>query len=851
MNEEDEVLKYLRCGTTNVSFADDLHRRLVGAFHDPAASNLDRAVLVRQLLRRWSLRDGRDVPAELADVLSESVRGVASQVGLRERPDGMWLANAWRPDWLTLDGVPDTAALAGSDAGQRFHSAPLAADPFFVTSTGFETYRTPGQRAACRAVMTAPEGSTVIAMLPTGSGKTEIALCLADRAKRGLTVIVVPTVALAYDFERRFRDHFSRRNRRVKPEDLHFAWTASTSETVREQLKRAIANGQQPILVTSPESITRALRRTLMDAASIGRLQGFVIDEAHLVTQWGRSFRPEFRTLADFRSDLLRTAEAGSHSRAVTLLLSATLRAAEMSDLASLFGRPGPCSPIVANALRSEPDIWIAHATDRSQRDLWVRDTLAHCSRPAVLYVTRPETAGKWLCELRTAGFSRTAMVTGETGAAERAAVLKGIRAAPGEPGAVDLVVATAAFGLGIDYAHIRSVVHSCLPETVDRWYQELGRGGRDGDVCAAFLLTAPGDEREASSMGVTVLTPEVARTRWLDLWDHRKTVKDRIFVDLEGSRGVGRGDYNRRWNAQVIQGLVELEELKRNQFDVEDIRELLQDDAVEVSDWTSVIRDGARLGMKSFWDEVWSPWQQKESGRSRDALNRIRDVSSLATGACRGIAEAYAPSESLLEQWGHRLHHMQPLALCGRCPECRRKRVLVNDDPAPDPQQAWAVPAADHSDLGAFVTAVRGSNGLAVLSYLPRVDRFVEKIAEGLVRLGVRHLGGPIDRIPPAPPGEVLFTDGEPLTPNDLSPVSSFSYFAPGQPISRHWSTRRQRPRLTLDGHAVFDVILVPADAMIGVGEVGRTVRSMPVETAVELLKGVDRGLFARERYR
>ena len=210
--------------------------------------------------------------------------------------------------------------------------------------------------------MTAPEGSTVIAMLPTGSGKTEIALCLADRAKHGLTAIVVPTVALAYDFERRFRDHFARRNRRINPASLHFAWTASTDDTVRDQLKRAISNGQQPLLVTSPESITRALRRTLLDAASIGRLQGFVIDEAHLVTQWGRSFRPEFRTLADFRRDLLQAAEAGGHMRAITLLLSATLGTAEVSDLTALFGRPGPCSPVVANALRSEPDIWIAHA---------------------------------------------------------------------------------------------------------------------------------------------------------------------------------------------------------------------------------------------------------------------------------------------------------------------------------------------------------------------------------------------------------------------------------------------------------------------------------------------------------
>ena len=69
MSEEEKVLDFLRTGATEASFGDDLHRRLVGALGDRSASDLDRAVLIRQLLRRWSLRDGRDVPAELADVV--------------------------------------------------------------------------------------------------------------------------------------------------------------------------------------------------------------------------------------------------------------------------------------------------------------------------------------------------------------------------------------------------------------------------------------------------------------------------------------------------------------------------------------------------------------------------------------------------------------------------------------------------------------------------------------------------------------------------------------------------------------------------------------------------------------
>ncbi|MCP9274061.1 protein DpdF [Mycolicibacterium arenosum] len=842
MNEEQEeaqVLSLLGTGSTEFLFSDDLHRRLSSAFAGRAASDVDKGVLVRQLLRRWSLRDGRDVPIEVDGVISHALRRVSDRVGLRERSDGMWIADSWRPDWLALDGVPDIAALAGTSDGERFHSAPLSADPFFVSSTGFDTYRTPGQRAACRAVMSAPEASTLIAMLPTGSGKTEIALCLADKSKRGLTAIVVPTVALAYDFERRFREHFVRRNPKLNPAKLPIAWTAGTSDAVRDELKLAISNGQQPLLVTSPESMTRALRQTLLDAASIGRLKGFVIDEAHLVTQWGRSFRPEFRTLADFRRELLNAAETSGHPRPVTLLLSATLGEAEISDLVTYFGKPGPCSPIVANALRSEPEIWVAHALDTTERDARVRDTIDHCARPAILYVTSPTKAEEWLNDLRGSGYSRIAMVTGNSTATERAEVLEGIRASSDEGASIDLVVATSAFGLGIDYQHIRTVVHSCLPETVDRWYQEMGRGGRDGDVCGAFLVTAAGDEKEAASLGVTVLTPEVAEKRWRDLWGHRTTVNERIFIDLEGSRGVGRGDYNRRWNAQLIQGLVELGELKRDQFVVDDLRELLRDDAVEMSDWTSIIRHGAGLGMDIFWNDVWAPWQQEETKRSRNSLNRMRAVSCMDLGACTGIAEAYAPTSELLDQWGTRLEHMEPVGRCGRCPDCRRLRIPMNEDPAPDPAQVWAVAAQEDLDLEAFVTAARGENGLAILTYRQENERLVLRIAEGLVRLGVRHLGGLINACPKAPPGEVLFTDTLPLTPNSVTPLSTLSYFSPKQQVSRFWNARRQRARLNLAGFAVFDVLLVPAGVNVGLKEVGRDIPAMPFETAAELLQG------------
>ncbi|MFM8856500.1 MAG: protein DpdF [Actinomycetota bacterium] len=838
MSEEAEFLKFLGGGPLPAVLSDDLHLRLGGALNDPAASALDQAVLVRQLLRRWSLRDSRNVPVELGASISDSIREISSVVGLRQRNDGLWFADPWRPSWLEVGGgVPDGAALAGTSEGVRFQSAPLWADPFFEDITGFSAYKTPGQRAACRAVMTTPEGSTIIAMLPTGSGKTEIALCLSQRGRFGVTVIVVPTVALAYDFERRFREHFAARNRRIDPSDLNFAWTASTDETTRERLKQAIQNGQQPILVTSPESITRALRNTLLNTAATGRLQGFVVDEAHLIYQWGRDFRPEFRMLADLRRDLLVKAKEGGYDRAVTLLLSATLGAPEMDDLAQLFGSPGPCSPIIANALRPEQDIWIASAADKAQREDWVEETLAHCPRPAVLYVTQPKVAREWVDRLRECGYRRISVVAGDSTSAQRAAVLEGIRARPGSVGAIDLVVATSAFGLGIDYSHIRTVIHGCLPETVDRWYQELGRSGRDGNVSTEFLLTAPGDQNEAADLGVKVLTPDVARRRWDDLWQHRKDVNGLTFVDLEGSRGVGRGDYNRKWNAQLIQGLVELAELRREQFDVEDIRELLQDDSAESAEWTAISRIDTGLGLSLFWDDQWLPWQQKESARSIESLRRIREVANLKVAACQGISDAYAPNSELRERWGNRVEFMQPFGPCGRCPSCRASGQAFIKDFPPSPEQTWVVSPSDVAELETFVAECRGVNGLALLAYETEDFALVETLASGLLALGVRHFGALPVKIK-SQPGQWIFLDELPLLPSDLTPMSSFSYFSPDQPISSRWLSRRAsgRPRGARTTR-LYDILMVPATSCIADKRVGRDLPAMPAVTAAELL--------------
>ena len=114
----------------------------------------------------------------------------------------------------------------------------------FSDATTYQTYRTAGQRAAVRAALSMPESATLIALLPTGSGKTEVATTLARLARRQTTIIVVPTVSLAYDFERRFRETFRARDDRLDPQRLVFAWTGETDLETRERFRSLLISGQ-------------------------------------------------------------------------------------------------------------------------------------------------------------------------------------------------------------------------------------------------------------------------------------------------------------------------------------------------------------------------------------------------------------------------------------------------------------------------------------------------------------------------------------------------------------------------------------------------------------------------------
>lgn len=540
MRGHDWALDALRC-FPHVPSAQDAE-----AWPSPERRLLDALV---QASRRPDARNHRDVVALARHVLLAGTETTFSEwipVSTDIAPAGVWQeagferatrsaqlhvrARQWQPTWLPgADAEPPAQAallgrypnlVASSDNGP-------AADPFFRDLTGWPKYRSHGQRMALQSLLASQPGTTVIANLPTRSGKSMVAFvpALLGAKRRQSAVVVVPTTALALDQERQFLSLASRRGINV-PAVL--AYHGELADAVKEDVRRRLRDGEQVIIFTSPESLAGGLRPALDHAAREGRISLYAVDEAHTVSQWGDDFRPDFQALGGIRKALLQAASGRDVPPFSTLLMTGTLTSSSLDALVMLF--PSAQAPVVVSAvaLREEPSYWSAGSADEEDRSRNVLEALDHLPRPSILYTTRVEDADRWYERLTAHGYRRVAKVTGETSGARRREVILGVR---GEiPGGdvnrttVDLVVATSAYGLGVDQDDVRAIVHACLPESIDRYYQEVGRGGRDGRPAVSLLLWTPSDDRAAERLSLTtVIGIDKARKRWESMWSRRR----------------------------------------------------------------------------------------------------------------------------------------------------------------------------------------------------------------------------------------------------------------------------------------------------------------------------------------
>lgn len=533
-----------------------LHRilQILGASQKIGAltSAADLAPLVRQVLRRQSLKSGQAARLRVPMGGGWPTAQQWAQHGVTAHSEAAGYAvveaNPWRPAWLPDDDTPTFEAAFGQQIVRMDWTCPI--DPFLEAATGFETYVSPGQREAVRSAFLLPPGETLIVSLPTGAGKSFVAQApvLVRGLEGPLTLCVVPTTALALDQARRMAAALALRSGGEKP---LLAWHAGLSADERQAIKSAIREGRQGILFCSPEAVNAALLPALYDAARAGLLGYLVIDEAHLVTQWGDGFRPAFQLLAGVRRGLLDACQGPGFR---TLLMSATLTPETIETIVALFG-PAHSVRIVASVhLRPEPQYWIHCEDEAASKDRKILEALRHAPRPFLLYTTTREDAGRWLALLKKEGCQRLALFHGDTADAERRRIIEAWA-----EDRLDGVVATSAFGVGIDKGDVRTVIHAAVPETLDRFYQEVGRGGRDGRPSAALLVYSARDLEVAKNLASpTLIGGDLAFERWSTLFSTADKLDEvgenlRINLDEVPPRLRQQSEYNDSWNMRTL----------------------------------------------------------------------------------------------------------------------------------------------------------------------------------------------------------------------------------------------------------------------------------------------------------
>jgi ATP-dependent DNA helicase RecQ len=319
---------------------------------------------------------------------------------------------------------------------------------------GFGAFRE-GQRAVIASVLA---GTPTLGIMPTGAGKS---LCfqLPALLLPGLTLVVSPLVAL-------MKDQVDALAARGIPATFVNS-TLSDSER-RERLYRAL-RGEARLLYVAPERF-RAPR--FIEALSAVPLALMAIDEAHCISQWGHDFRPDYARLGEVRAAL-------KPARIVALTATATPEV--RADIVAALGLVEP-KIFVAGFDRQNLFLEVRHLRSGKQK-LAAALELASSGEPGIVYAATRKKAERLAADLTGRGVSTAVYHAGlETNA--RSEVQDRFMA-----GAARVVVATNAFGMGIDKPDIRFVVHAQVPRAVESYYQEIGRAGRDGAPARALLL--------------------------------------------------------------------------------------------------------------------------------------------------------------------------------------------------------------------------------------------------------------------------------------------------------------------------------------------------------------------------
>ncbi|HKG91699.1 MAG TPA: ATP-dependent DNA helicase RecQ, partial [Gemmatimonadaceae bacterium] len=325
------------------------------------------------------------------------------------------------------------------------------------SSFGYDDFR-PGQEQAVRAVL---EGRDTLVILPTGGGKS---LCYQIPAllMPGLTVVVSPLISL-------MKDQVDALTARGLP--ATFINSTLTASQVADRLSRA-ARGEVKMLYVAPERFDAGSAAERLRAMGISLL---AVDEAHCISEWGHDFRPSYLRMASVRERL---------GNPPTIALTATATQEVRRDIAHQLHLADPAI-VISGFDRKNLHYHVVSTKTESDKDRALVEILKSRDGLAVVYASTRKAVEKITEVLSRARVDAVGYHAGLDDAhrheVQDAFMKEGVR----------VIVATNAFGMGIDKPNVRLVIHHAMPGTLEAYYQEAGRAGRDGQHSDCFLLHA------------------------------------------------------------------------------------------------------------------------------------------------------------------------------------------------------------------------------------------------------------------------------------------------------------------------------------------------------------------------